>query len=233
MKNIIILLVVIIIIGVGSYAAASPMRPIISPERPDIKHLPKNIDCSSHKYALLTFAIKTVPHDMGSQGVAKIVAPKNMPVKDIRLLGDQIAVINFGKKEQGLFVTGTKLKVPVYEIRDNKLPRADLRNWHHAVYAGLRWGVSPALLVAVRNHENHSSHRDGFALGVMHVKWEGMWLQYEQGAYVIKALIANRQKWDPWKPTYNNIFSCGRSYAEGSRTWGPQVWSLYKMAIGK
>ena len=118
-----------------------------------------------------------------------------------------------------------KVKVPVFVSSNG----ADMRNWHYAIFAGTKWGVCPALLVAVRYHENPSHARDFYALGVKHARraGTGIWGQYDQGARVIK-YISTRQNWNPLNPTQNNLYRCGQSYAEGSRTWGNKVWQIYR-----
>lgn len=227
----IMIVVALLLIMVVSGVHAKPMRPKTPPVRPDIMWAP-DVKTSAQKYALATIARKTVVNTTTSRAVAAEVAPKGMPQGDVLVLADQIAVMNVGKKVGDMYVMGTKLTVPIYKKTSSSLAQADLRNWNYATYAGLRWGVSPALLVAVRNHENPKASRDGFALGVMHVKWEGIWLQYEQGAYVIKVLIADRQGWNPERPTERDIYRCGQSYAQGSTSWGPKVWTQYRKAIG-
>lgn len=205
-------------------------RDLKTPLRPEIK-APQTTQCSGKQYILPTIALKTLPQPMTSREVAAIVKPQNMPQMDQFLLADQIAVINLGKKQGDCYPTGAKLQVPVYKIQNSILAQADMRNWQYAVFAGYRWGVSPAFLLAVRNHEN--PHNDSFALGVMHVRGQGMWKQFEQGAAVIKALIAERQHWDAMAPTAYTLLRCGQSYAEGSCSWGPSVWALYKRATGR
>lgn len=167
-----------------------------------------------------------------STDIAAIVKPKGMPAADEKILADQIAVMNAKLKVDGGYPVGTKLKVPVYKVASSSLSRADMREWNYAVRAGLRWGVHPAFLLAVRNHENPKRSRDGFALGVMHAKWTSIWNQYDQGAWVIKRLIADRQGWNPWSPTSSHATRCGKSYAAGSCSWGPAVWSLFCRAVG-
>ena len=223
------LIVALLLTLVVSGIQAKPMTPIIPPSRPDIRWV-EDVRTSPQKYALGCVARKTVINTTTSRAVAAEVAPKGMPKNDILMLADQIAVMNAGKKVGQMYVMGTKLTVPIYKKTHCDLASADLRNWNFATYAGLRWGVAPAFLIAVRNHENPTN--DSFALGVMHVKGDGIWVQYEQGAYVIKALIARRQHWDPERPTREDAVRCGIAYAEGSGSWGPQVWCQYRKAIG-
>ena len=219
-----LLVVLLIVLGVSSLNA--------SPVRSDIPQ-PPDVQCSSIKYIMPTIAPKTIVTPTNSAGVADLVKPQQMPEIDKKILAEQIAIINRKLKKDGQYPSGVKLQVPVYQVKNNcGLSQANLRNWNYAIYAGFKWGVSPAMLVAVRNHENPSAGRDFFALGVKHARGH-IWKQYEQGAWVIKELIARRQGWNPWCPSSSNMLSCGRSYAEGSRSWGPAVWSLYLRATGR
>ena len=202
-----------------------------TPVRPDIK-APATTTCSGKQYVLPVIAPKTVVEPMTSRDVARLAKPKGMPDVDEVLLANQIAVINNGKKVGDSYPEGVKLQVPVYRPKNTSLSRADMREWSYAVHAGYRWGISPAFLLAVRNHENPSRDRDGFALGVMHAKWTSLWKQYDEGGWVIKRLIADRQRWNPMCITSNLAYRCGRSYANRSTTWGPAVWSLYRRACG-
>lgn len=223
-QSFVVTLVVLLLCTAAAFGGTRPVRP-------DIKE-PANTRCSGREYILPTLAVKTVDSPATSREVASVVKPEGMPQLDETILADQIAVINNGKKVGTTYPAGTKLRVPVYRVRSTSLAQADMREWTYAIHAGFRWGVSPAFLLAVRNHENPSGGRDGFALGVMHAKWDGIWRQYEQGAWVIKELIADRQHWNPMSITANRAYRCGRSYAAGSTSWGPAVWALYKRARG-
>jgi len=224
-KTFVVTLLVVLSLGTGAFAGKG------SPVGPDITE-PPDVRCSGRKYVLPTLAVRTTQADRTSREVAAICKPSGMPPQDEEIYADQIAVLNNGKKVGRTYPEGKKLRVPVYRLKDAGLFQSDMREWNYAVLAGSRWGVSPAFLIAVRNHENPSGRRDGFALGVMHAKWQGIWRQYEQGAWVIKELIARRQGWDPMSITASRAYRCGRAYAEGSTTWGPCVWTWYLRASG-
>lgn len=128
---------------------------------------------------------------------------------------------------------GTELVVPIYK-NGSRLHQANMRNWHYAVHAGEKWGAHPALLIAIRNHENPSSSRDGFGLGVLHVKWQGIWAQYNWGSRIISR-ISRARGMNPLSPCREGLRKCNRQpggYAE-SQSWYNHVWANYLRAIGR
>lgn len=150
-----------------------------------------------------------------------------LPIRLIaEAFGEEVEFNDFG-----VFLGENDVAADVRYPKYVKSNAATMRNWHYAMYAGERWGVCPALLIAIRNHENPSSARDFYALGVKHARRSGAGIrgQYDQGARVVK-YISQRQGWDARNPTPNNLLRCGQSYAEGSRTWGPKVWRMYQSA---
>ena len=123
---------------------------------------------------------------------------------------------------------GAKLRVPAYEPSKRHFS-GDLRNWLYAVRAAEAHGVSPALLVAIRSHENPAPAREGYGYGVKAVRWQGLSVQADWAAKIV-ARVAKRQGWSATAPTRDDVSRLGRAYAEGSRSWGVAVWVLYKRA---
>ena len=107
----------------------------------------------------------------------------------------------------------------------------DERNWMVARYKGGKYGVAPALLIAIRSHENPRRSRDRYALGVKAFKWTNIWVQYDWGAKIV-ARIARRQGWDPMNPTRENLYRLALIYVgqgrAAARHWQKSVWQKYR-----
>ncbi len=122
------------------------------------------------------------------------------------------------------------------------LAAGDRDTWAVAKEAGAKHHVAPALVVAVRIHENPLRCNDYKACGVKNpyrftrgkrdpywrCKWwpGGLKGQLNKCADII-ARYAKRHKWDPLKPTRSQVSALGKFYAEGSTHWGQSVWRLY------
>lgn len=111
----------------------------------------------------------------------------------------------------------------------------DAANWAAAKHAVTT--VSPhipaALLVAIRYSECPLRRWDYKALGIK--RGRGWWPgglagQYNKGADIV-ARHATRHRWGPLAPTRAQVCHLGTHYAEGSTSWGAQVWALYQRAI--
>jgi len=118
----------------------------------------------------------------------------------------------------------------------------DRDTWAVAKQAAAKYHVAPALVVAVRIHENPRRCNDYKACGVKNpyrftrgkrdpywrCKWwpGGLKGQLFKCADIV-ARYAKRHKWNPEHPTRVQVRALGQFYAEGSTHWGRSVWSLY------
>lgn len=177
------------------------------------------------------------------------------------LVAHEIAFINHFRANNALdpgrwLRQGTVVAVPIYR-QSGKAFSGSIRNWHCAVIAGRSYHVSPALLVAVRSHENPKASRDWYGYGVKHLAqprrtelnklkkagWSDeritrfqhhfLWEQADGAAKIIRR-IAGRQKWSPMKPTPDGLLKLGKVYTgTRSTSWGPSVWEQYQKARGR
>jgi len=133
------------------------------------------------------------------------------------------------------------LTVPVYQHSD-KFFAGDLRNWMVAVMKGCKYRVSPALMIAVRSHENPKRSRDWYAYGVKHLRRTNLWTQADGAARII-ARISAAQGWSALSPTRANLYSLGAVYCVGrspsrlsangrarTRLWRRNVWTMMQRA---
>jgi len=152
--------------------------------------------------------------------------------------------IEFLNKERGLPIVddimiipnGVQITVPVYRrYTGGKGGCYDIRNWHVAVCKGRKYGVSPALLIAIRSHENPRRERDRYAYGVVAYKNTDLWTQAEWGAKIV-ARIAKRQGWSPAIPTRANLYRLALVYVgrgeASARHWSSCVWTIMQWAQG-
>jgi len=101
-------------------------------------------------------------------------------------------------------------------------------NRHVAQAKGEKHSVHPALLLAIRYHENPSPNRDHYALGVVAKRGTDIWTQYEWGARIVRR-VAQRQGWSPMEPTLSRVQRLGRVYCgRGWQSWARNVWSNYR-----
>ena len=153
------------------------------------------------------------------------------PGMDTWFVAQEVARLNWVTPD-ALLPKGHKLTVPIYRP-SSKSFCGDLRNWQVAVFAGQTFGVSPALLIAVRSHENPKRSRDWYAYGVVKVKGTDLRTQARWGAIII-CRIAGRQGWSPMKPTRAGVTRLGKVYTgTGSTSWGKCVWAHYQKARGR
>ena len=107
----------------------------------------------------------------------------------------------------------------------------DKRNWHVAELKGGKYGVSPALLIAIRSHENPKKSRDHYAYGVVIKRHTDLWIQAEWAARIV-ARIARWQGWDPMKPQRGDLYRLALIYVgqgkAAARHWQANVWNLYQ-----
>ena len=158
--------------------------------------------------------------------------------------------IEFLNKERGLPILdeimlvpdGIQITVPVYQ-RSDKTFAGDLRNWMVAVMKGRKYGVHPALMIAVRSHENPKKSRDWYAYGVKHLRGTNLWTQADGAARII-ARISATQGCPSLSPAQANLYSLGAVYCVGvapsslsangrarTRHWSRNVWTLYQRAM--
>lgn len=126
---------------------------------------------------------------------------------------------------------GETLTVPVYrKYTGGKKGCYDIRNWFVAVHKGRKYGVAPALLVAIRSHENPSPKRDRYAYGVVIKRHTNLWTQAEWAARIV-ARIAGSQGWSPMHPTRKRLRRLARVYVgrgeASARNWSKCVWIMY------
>lgn len=126
------------------------------------------------------------------------------------------------------------LIVPVYE-ESSAWFCGDLRNWLVAVCKGKKYGVRPALLIAVRTHENPARSRDHYGYGVVAKKDTDLWTQGEWAARII-ARVSGRQGWDAEQPTKSSLYRLAVVYVgqgkASARHWSKSVWTLFNRAKG-
>ncbi len=160
--------------------------------------------------------------------------------------------IEFINRERGLPMVndimlvpdGIQIIVPVYQ-RSDRAFAGDIRNWHVAVMKGRKYGVGPALMMAVRSHENPKKSRDRYAYGVVSKRHTDLWTQAEWAARII-ARISAAQGWSALSPTQTNLYSLGAAYCVGvspsklsangrdrTRRWSRNVWELYQRATSR
>lgn len=112
----------------------------------------------------------------------------------------------------------------------------DRDNWIAAKQAGAKYHVDPALLVAIRHHENPKRRNDYKACGVRDPsgrhKWYpgGMSGQYHKCAWIV-ARHAKRHGWSSMHPSRKQVSHLGQHYAEGSLDWGRHVWYYYSRMV--
>jgi len=152
------------------------------------------------------------------------------PGLDTWLVAQEIAYLS-GVSAHDLLHRGRKLTVPVYR-RSRRWFCGDIRNHHVAVMAGRTYRVSPALLVAIRTHENPLPSRDWYAYGVKVVRGTDLRTQAWWAARIVRR-IAGHQGWSPMQPTRERVVRLGKAYAEGSESWGRCVWAHYRKAKGR
>jgi len=150
--------------------------------------------------------------------------------------------IEFLNKERGLPIVddimiipnGVQITVPIYRrYTGGKKVCNDIRNWFVAVHKGKKYEVLPALLVAIRSHENPNPRRDSYAYGVKHLKGTDLWTQAE-GAAKIVSRISKRQGWSALQPTPERLYRLALVYVgqgeASARHWSRCVWILYLRA---
>jgi hypothetical protein len=150
---------------------------------------------------------------------------------DVYLVSWEIAIINDVKSIHHHFSHGRKVILPVY-VNTDKYITGDIQNWHVAAWAGNEWGVNPALLVAIRTHENPSRSADYKCCGV---KWGSGWYPGGMRGQYLKAASIVQKRAKAWKesakdPSDDFISRLGRFYAEGSTEWGECVNALFNRA---
>ena len=199
------------------------------------------------------------PMIIGYGDVAQMLY-SDMTDDELWFIEQELAFLNDGVWDRlnmtnplGIVSWSMTLTVPVYQ-RTSQFIAGDIRNWHVAVMKGCSHGgtkpgsefwrmnrltkplppVSPALLIAIRTHENPLKKRDRYALGVGYKKWTNIWTQYDWGAAII-ARIAKAQGWSPMEPTRPRLKRLALVYVgQGKRSadhWSRNVWELYQRAL--
>lgn len=155
-----------------------------------------------------------------------------------------------------------QIMVPLY-VEKSSPHTFDIDTWIAAIRAHNIYKVHPALLVAIRSHENPSRSRDAYACGVLGMDnrgktsntnlmrgfrlslleagvsnppskvWESnLQTQMYACAYLLTNLYPKYGANDYRKPNQSYVSRLGRLYAEGSTSWGTNVWRLYQRATG-
>ncbi len=187
------------------------------------------------------------PTIIGYGDVAQMLYP-DMTEQEKWFIAKELAFLNDGVWDQlnmtnplGIVPWSMTLTVPVYQ-RTDKSFCGDIRNWHVAVMKGRKYSVSPALMIAIRSHENPKASRDRYAYGVVAKKHTNLWVQAEWAARII-ARISVAQGWSSLSPTQANLYALGAAYCVGvspsrlsatgrdrARRWSRNVWELYQRA---
>jgi hypothetical protein len=110
---------------------------------------------------------------------------------------------------------------------------ADHRNREVARCMGDKYGVSAALLLAIRYSECPRPQDDYKACGCKSGGgWVsgGIWGQYAACARTV-ARRARKHGWYGHRPTRAQVIHLGTHYAEGSTSWGVAVWAQYRRAL--
>lgn len=155
--------------------------------------------------------------------------PGEWTYEEVWFVAWEIALLN-GVALQHEFPAGAVIHTPGY--RRARVQCGDIRNWHVAVTYGRKHGVHPALMIAVRGHENPKRSRDRYAYGVVCRKYTNLRTQADWGGKII-ARIAKEQGWDPMEPTHSRLLRLGRVYCgHHEHHWRNCVWALYKRANG-
>jgi hypothetical protein len=132
--------------------------------------------------------------------VAEATLSEDMRKDDLFFFAEEIKYINRAKAvdsrgqylgvkhyeaDTPVYVPGTKLKVPVYVHK--RVPCGDIRNWHVAVLKGSKYGVSPRLLLGIRNAEN--PFNEGIGYGVIAYRGTNLWVQADWSAKIVRRII--------------------------------------------
>ena len=142
----------------------------------------------------------------------------------------EIAILNGVGSPNHSFSAGHIIHVPRYRLA--RVRCGDIRNWHVAVTYGRKHGVHPALMIAVRAHENPKRSRDRYAYGVVCKRHTNLRTQADWGGKII-ARIAGKQKWNPMEPTRGRLLRLGAVYCgHHEHHWRDCVWALYRQAGG-
>ncbi len=191
------------------------------------------------------------PCVIGYGDVAEMLYPE-MTEQEKWFVAKELAFLNDGVWDKlemtnplGIVPWGMTLTVPVYRpYTGGKGGCYDLRNWFVAVHKGKKYGVDPALLVAIRSHENPEDwcgcdsryrwkSRDDYAYGVEHLKGTDLWAQAGGAAKIVKR-IATGQGWSPLYPTRARLLRLARVYVGqgevSARNWSKQVWTMHLRA---
>jgi len=181
-----------------------------------------------------------VPERWSSRRVAETVASDYLR-DDLFFISEEIKYLNRGKvrDESGeqvdvetytvdmpVYEIGTELRVPVYVPKS--VPCGDIRNWHVAVLKGAKYGVSPRLLLGIRNAENPSRDRDHYAYGVVCKKGTDLWTQAEWSAKIVRRIIGEHATTDPM----DHIGRLCRGYVgHHSDSWLKTVPYIYRVSL--
>lgn len=106
--------------------------------------------------------------------------------------GKRVSVDNYDT-DTPVYGPGTELRIPVYVPKN--VPCGDIRNWHVAVLKGDKYGVSPRLLLGIRNAEN--PFNDGIGYGVIAYRGTNLWTQADWSAKIVRRIIGSHATTDP------------------------------------
>lgn len=173
-------------------------------------------------------ATKTIVDYTTYVEAAQLVKPRGLlKGHEFEYLTKEVLLLNQDISKTGEYDHNDKITLPIYK-QSHKFFKGDLRNWYYAVEYGKMFGVSPAIMIAVRSHENPNN--DGYAYGVVSQKGTSLSNQAYHGAKILKRLLRN-----PNSPTRSNLYHCALTYVGQGRAsaehWSSCVYTFYRRAI--
>lgn len=172
--------------------------------------------------------------------VAEATLSGDMRKEDLFFYSEEIKYINRAKAvdsrgqflgvkhyetETPVYVPGTELRVPVYVLKH--VPCGDIRNWHVAVLKGEKYGVSPHLLLGIRNAENPFS--EGIGYGVVSQRGTNLWVQADWSAKICRRILGEHAM----NPLGHIGRLCAGYVGYHSDSWVRTVPYIYRKSLHK
>ena len=129
------------------------------------------------------------------------------------------------KADAPIYEPGAKLRVPVYVPK--KVPCGDIRNWHVAVLKGEKYGVSPRLLLGIRNAEN--PFNEGIGYGVISQRGTNLWVQADWSAKIVHRILGKHAM----DPLGHIDRLCAGYVCHSSSSWVRTVPYIYRISLHK
>ena len=135
------------------------------------------------------WSARQVAEKVASDDIVWFVAEEIKYINRGKVVDDEgkMVKVNTYETDTPVYIPGMELRVPVYVSKH--VPCGDIRNWHVAVLKGSKYGVSPRLLLGIRNAEN--PFHEGIGYGVVAYRGTNLWVQAEQSCICIRKIIGD------------------------------------------